>query len=445
MTEAPSTRTDCDALRDASVCRQLSLLAQGRTSSAALTRAYLDAAEASAPGAAWVHRNAESALQEAEASDRRRGEGKAIGRLEGIPLAIQDSIDVAGMPCSAGLAARAGQRAERDAFAVARLRGAGAVLLGKTHMDEAALGALGRHPRWGNLDNPLCPGHSSGGASSGAAVTVAAGLASAAVGVDTLGSARIPASFCGIYALRPTLGEISTAGSWPALPRLDTIAPMARSLDDLTLLLQVMRGHDPADPRSRRRRVPLLAPDWEPSALRCGIVDDLEALGVSAPVSKAYADALDCAGGALGQRRSTSLAPLELGASRRRALLMMEAQIGVHAAAWLDGASDALLRMIDFARGRDALDYAAADLALDAAVVATRGLFERIDVLILPTAPELPPAHADPEPSHLTDLCAFASLAGCPALALPLVGPPGSDLRLLELGEILAALLDCAC
>lgn len=444
---------ETESLRAASLCRQLSLLAQGRTSSVALTQAYLDATATSPHAAAWVHLGPEGALQAAEASDRRRAKGQAIGRLEGIPLAIQDCLDVGGLSCSAGLAARMTHTAERDAFAVARLRGAGAVVLGKTHMDEAALGALGRHPHWGHLDNPAQPGHSSGGAASGCAVAVAAGLAAAAVGVDTLGSARIPASFCGIYALRPTLGEISTSGSWPALPRLDTIAPMARSLDDLTVLLQVMRGHDPNDPRSRRRRVPLLAPDWEPSSLRCGVVDDLDALGVAPEVADSYRQAVESAGGALGQHRSVALAPLQLGATRRRALLMMEAQIGVHSTQWLGGASEGLMRMIDLARGRSALDYAEADLALDSAVVATRNLFERIDVMVLPTAPQRPPEHDEPEPADLTDLCAFASLAGCPALALPLasgaglqlVGPPGSDLRLLELGEILAAVLDCAC
>lgn len=447
------TPSDPHSLRHASLCRQLSLLAQGRLQAIDLTRAYLDAIDqAGAARAAWVHVDRAGALRTAAESDQRRAAGRPLGRLDGIPIAIKDNLDVAGMPCSAGLAARTGRLAEQDAFAVQRLRGAGAVILGKTHLDEAAFGTLGRHPTWGALENPRLPGRAAGGSSSGSAVAVALGHASAALGSDTMGSGRIPAAFCGIFGLRPTLGEISTHGLWPALPRLDTISPLTRSLDDLTLLLQLLSAHDPQDPRSRRRRVPLLTPDWEPASLRCGVVEDLAALGVESAVEVNYRAAVDSAGGVLGQRRSVQLAPVQLAAARRRALLMMEAHIGAHAADWLKGASAGLQRMIDFARSRSAIDFAAADQALDRAVVDTRALFQRIDVLLLPCTPQLPPRLEDPEPAQLADLTAFASLAGCPALVLPmqsglglqLIGPPGSDLRLLELGEILAAVLDCA-
>lgn len=444
------TAADRPALRQSSLCRQLALLARGEISSLTLTEAYLEAIAAANPQArAFLHVDTEGALAAAKASDARRAQGRPLGRLDGIPLAIKDNLAVAGMPWSAGLAARRELRAEQDAFAVARLRGAGAVLLGKTSLDEASLGTLGRHPLFGAVPHPQHPERCAGGSSAGSAVAVARGLASAAIGSDTLGSIRIPAAFCGVFGLRPTLGEISCHGLWPALPRLDCVGPLARSLDDLTLLLQVMAGYDPADPRSRRRRVPLATPDWEPGQLRTAVVDDLAALGCSAAAEAAYRSALTVGAPALGSCRPIALAAFELAAARRRALLMMEAQIAAAEPADLAQASPLLRGMLAFAGGKSAIDYARAERRLDLAVVATRRLFETVDVLLLPACPLGPPALAAAEPAGLADFCAFASLAGCPALLLPqndgyglqLVGPPGSELRLLELGEILAALI----
>jgi Asp-tRNA(Asn)/Glu-tRNA(Gln) amidotransferase A subunit family amidase len=442
---------DDNALRHSSVCRQLHLLARGEISALALTEAYLEAIERDNDRRrAYLLVDAEGARAAASASDQRRRDGAPLGRLDGIPLAITDTLDVAGLPTSAGLAGRRQCVAGTDAGAVARLRGAGAVLLGKTAVDEGGLGATGRNAVHGDVPNPHDPGRAAGGASAGAAVAVAAGLCAAAIGSDTLGSLRIPAAFCGIFGLRPTIGEVSAAGLWPALPRLDTVGPMTRSVDDIALLLQVMDAYDPADPRSRRRRVPLSPPDWEPGALRTGVASDLDALGTDGAVQSAFAAALDRFGMLLGQQQPVPLAGFELPRVRRAALLMMEAGIACCADDDLLGASPHLAEMIDFARGRSAQDYARADRRLDAAVVATRRLFECVDVLLLPTVPQLPPVLGADEPAALADFTAFASLAGCPALSLPLsggaglqlVGPPGSDLRLLELAQVMMAQLD---
>lgn len=441
---------DTSALRNSSLCRQLSLLARGELSARDLTEAYLEAIEASNPerNAFWSI-DQDGALAAAEASDRRRASGAPIGRLDGVPLAIKDNLDVAGLPTSGGLVGRRQATATQDAHCVARLRGAGAVILGKTSLDEAMLGTTGAHPTFGHVPHPLDARLAAGGSSAGSAVAVAAGLASAAIGTDTLGSIRIPAAFCGVYGLRPTLGEVSCAGAVPALPRLDAVGPLARSLDDLTVLLQVMSGYDSADPRSRRRRVPLALPDWEPGSLRCGVIADAADLGAEAPAMAAFEAALERAAAVLGAVTRVPLAGYELPRLRRHALLMMEAGLASLPAADLEGASARLLSMLDFARCKSAVHYAQADRALDTAVVATRRLFERIDVLLLPTVPHGPPALGAEEPSGLADFCSFASLAGCPALSLPLpghlglslVGPPGSDLRLLELGEVVAAMI----
>jgi Asp-tRNA(Asn)/Glu-tRNA(Gln) amidotransferase A subunit family amidase len=440
-----------DALRHSSTCRQLHLLACGEASAAELTDAYLAAIERDNPATrAYLHVDAEGARAAARASDSRRREGRPLGRLDGIPIAIKDSLDVAGMPTTAGLAGRRGRIAATDAGAVARLRGAGAVLLGKTSLDEGSLGAIGRNAIFGDVPNPRDPGRAAGGSSAGSAAAVAAGLCSAALGSDTMGSIRIPAAFCDIYGLRPTLGEVSAAGLWPALPRLDAVGPLTRSIDDLAVLLTQLDGYDPADPRSRRRRVPLALPDWEPTALRSGVLADLAELGTEPAVATAVQAAIDRLGPILGSRHDIRLAEYGLGRLRRAALLMMEAGIAAAASEDLQGISPQLAAMIDYARGRSAVDYARADRQLDAAVVSTRRLFETVDVLLLPTVPMTPPALGADEPAALADFTAFASLAGCPALSLPLgngiglqlVGPPGSELRLLELGQVLVARLD---
>jgi Asp-tRNA(Asn)/Glu-tRNA(Gln) amidotransferase A subunit family amidase len=442
---------DEDALRHSSVCRQLHLLARGEISSRALTEAYLGAIEReNGECRAFLTVDADGARAAARAADARRQAGAPLGRLDGIPLAITDTLDVEGLPTSAGLAGRRQHIATADAGAIARLRGAGAVLLGKTAVDEGGLGATGRNAIHGDVPNPRDPRLAAGGASAGAAVAVAAGLCAAAIGSDTLGSLRIPAAFCGVFGLRPTIGEVSAAGLWPALPRLDTVGPMTRSVDDLALLLQVLDAYDAADPRSRRRRVPLSPPDWEPAALRTGVASDLPGLGTAPAVQAAFASALDRLGLLLGQQQPVPLAAFDLPRVRRAALLMMEAGIAGCADDDLAGASPHLAEMIDFARDRSAPDYARADRMLDAAVVATRRLFEYVDVLLLPTVPQLPPAFGAEEPGALADFTAFASLAGCPALSLPLpggaglqlVGPPGSDLRLLELAQVMMAQLD---
>ena len=441
---------DAQALRHSSVCRQLALLARGEISSQQLTEIYLDAAEAENAGcAAYVLLDRSGALAAARASDERRASGRALGRLDGIPLAIKDSLDVQGLVSTAGLAGRSKRVALRDAAAVTRLRGAGAVILGKTTLDEGSLGAMGRTGHHGDVPNPHQPGRVAGGSSAGSAVAVALGLASAAIGSDTMGSVRIPAAFCGVFGLRPTMGELSSAGLWPCLPRLDTLGPITRSMDDLTLLLQVLSGYDAADPRSRQRRVPLAAPDWEPGRLRSGVVKDLDRLGAEPAVLKSFDDALRAAAPALGRTEPVLLEQFELGRARRAALLMMEAGMALADPDDLNHCSQRLRSMLDFAAQKSAVDYARAERRLDNAVVATRRLFDSIDVLLLPTTPGLPPPIGSEEPANLAEFTAFASLAGCPALSIPLeggaglqlVGPRGSDLRLLELGEVVYSLI----
>lgn len=459
-TAAPTAAPADDALRGATAFQQLHWLACGRIDSAGLTAAYLaaiarenprlDAYVAIDPGAAAA----------AEASAVRRREGRVIGRLDGLTVAVKDNFDVAGLPTRAGLPGRA-RPAASDAAAVARLRAAGAVVLGKTGLDEGALGTFGANPHSGDVQNPWRAGFTAGGSSAGSAAAVAAGLASFAIGSDTLGSVRIPANHCGVYGLKPTHGEISTTGMVRGARRLDCVGILARSVPDLAIVLQVLGGFDMADPRSRRRRVPLATPDWEPGRLRAGLVADLAKLGVDAAVAAVFERAVAALGNELGEHRPVDLSDHDFARTRRAALLVMESELAVELGRDLDDRdhppSARFARMIDYARAKSAVDYAAADRVLDAAVIKARRVFDDIDVLVLPTVPHGPYPIAEGERANDADLTSFASLAGCPAVSLPmgaspaglpiglqLVGAPGSDLRLLELAEICAATLDAA-
>ncbi len=442
-----------DKLRLAPLTCVLQALAMGRCSSEALTRSCLAAIARDNPQLhAWTFVDTNGALDAARASDARRANGKPLGRLDGVPLAIKDNIDVAGMPTSIGIGGREAVHALRDAHVVDRLRGAGAVLLGKTNLDEAALGMLGRNAAFGDVGNPAHPGKASGGSSAGSAAAIAAGHAIAALGTDTMGSVRVPAAFCGLVGFKPTFGELSCRGLAPALRRADAVGLLVRAVEDAALILPLLAGHDPADPNSRKRRVPLAPPDWAPGSLRAGVVCDLDVLGADADVIAGFASAMERCKQAFGETRpvALALAPLEIANARRAALLLMEAEIIAAHHDELACGSDRLWKMLDYAKRKSAVDYARADRLLDAHVVQVRRLLERFDVLLLPTAPSPPPAFGVDEPANLADFTALASLAGCPALSLPLpdglglqlVGAPGSDLRLLELGEILRAMID---
>lgn len=447
--------SDLDGLRRAPMVRVLRALALGEVSSESLVGDCLAAIGRDNPALhAWSHVDADAALRDARASDRRRAEGAALGRLDGVPLAVKDSFDVEGMPSALGLPRNDAWLVHEDASAVSRLRGCGAVILGKTAMDELAFGTTGANPHSGDVGNPLFPGRASGGSSAGAAAAVAAGHAVAALGVDTLGSVRIPAAFCGLVGLKPTFGEVSRVGMAPALRRLDCPGVLARSVQDAALVLKVLAGYDAGDVACRARRVPFALPDWDPAALRVGVVSDLRSLGAAPEVVEGFRAALEAAGNTLGHARPVSLdlAPLEVAASRRAALLLMEADILAAHGERLGNASARVRGLLDYARGRSAVDAMAAEARLDGHVVAVRRLFEEFDVLVLPTVPAPPPALGAEEPANLADFTALASLAGCPALSLPLpggmglqlVGPRGSDLRLLELGEVVQSVIEAS-
>ncbi|MBN8482976.1 MAG: amidase, partial [Xanthomonadales bacterium] len=222
-----------ERLRGASAFQLLHWMAAGQVGSARLQAVQAEAIARLDPLLhAFVSLNP-AAAAEARASDARRAARGAIGRLDGLTVAVKDNIDVAGLPTTLGLASRAGAIAARDAGVVARLRAAGAVIVGKTALDEGTLGTTGSTGAGGAVGNAHRAGVIAGGSSAGSAVAVAAGLCSFALGTDTLGSARIPASHAGVFGLHPTPGEIATHGVVPSARRLDSIGILARSVQDI--------------------------------------------------------------------------------------------------------------------------------------------------------------------------------------------------------------------
>ncbi|MGH8152449.1 MAG: amidase, partial [Rhodanobacteraceae bacterium] len=338
---------------------------------------------------------------------------------------------------------------------------AGAIALGKTNLDEGALGAATRNPHFGTTRNPFNHDRVAGGSSGGSAAAVAAGLAPVALGSDTLGSVRIPASYCGVFALKPTHGEISARGLAPAARRLDAVGILGRSVGDLVVMLQVLAGYDADDPRSRRRRVALQPPDWDPGHLRCGVLPDLAGIGVESAVIEVFDAALARLDSALKDRQSLDFSDWPFQKMRRAGLLLMEAEMrntfGDDLADTEHPVSRDFRAMLDFAAAKSAADYVVADRMLDFAVLKARRVFSRVDVLVLPTTPQGAFAIDAPVPASQADLTAFASLSACPAVSIPMgtlpdgmpigmqfVGRPGSDLRLLELAEVCASALDAA-
>ena len=205
---------------------------------------------------AYVAVLADEAREQAAAVDQEIIQGRWRGPLHGVTFAVKDLIHVAGAPTTGGSRTMGGYIATRDATAVARLRAAGAIILGKLHTHELAGGATSESTLYGRARNPWNLDYIPGGSSGGSAVATAAGLVHGALGTDTGGSVRMPAAFCGVVGFKGTFGRVSRSGVLTRSWTMDHVGTLARSVRDAALLFQAMAGHDPADPYSARRHVP---------------------------------------------------------------------------------------------------------------------------------------------------------------------------------------------
>src|SRR5713226_4219044 len=189
------------------------------------------------------------AFAKAEAIDAARASGRRLGPLVGVPFAVKNLFDIAGLPTLAGSKInRTRAPAARDAALIERLEASGAVLVGALNMGEYAYDFTGENVHDGASRNPHDPARMTGGSSSGSAAAVAGGLVPLALGSDTNGSFRVPASLCGLFGLKPTYGRLSRARAFPFVSSLDHVGPLARTAADLALAYDAMQGHDPDDP-----------------------------------------------------------------------------------------------------------------------------------------------------------------------------------------------------
>jgi len=239
----------------------------GATTSEAATEACLAAIAAKDGGEgginAFITVLADGARAQARAADAAFKAGDDRGPLQGVPISLKDLLDLAGTPTTAASRVRAGHVAAADATAVARLRAAGAVFIGKTNLHEFAFGTTNEDSAYGPVRHPLDPSRSPGGSSGGSAASVLAGMAVASIGTDTGGSIRIPSAACGLVGLKPGLGEVPTTGVVPLSTTMDHVGPLCRSVDDATALYGVLRGARLDSPVERR-----------PPMLRLGVPRD---------------------------------------------------------------------------------------------------------------------------------------------------------------------------
>jgi aspartyl-tRNA(Asn)/glutamyl-tRNA(Gln) amidotransferase subunit A len=273
----------------------LARLTAGQATSVELTQAYLGQIQKHDPQVrAFLRVDAGKALERAAEIDARRKAGKKLGRLAGLPVAIKDLLCTKGELTTCGSRMLENFKPPYDATVIARLKAADAVLIGKTNMDEFAMGGSTENSAFQKTSNPWDLARTPGGSSGGAAACVAAGMAPLSVGTDTGGSIRQPAGLCGVTGLKPTYGRVSRYGLVAFASSLDQIGPLARSAEDAALLLEVLAGHDPLDSTSVDRAVPAYSQSvTKPLAnLRLGLVREHFGEGLDGEVDAAVREAV---------------------------------------------------------------------------------------------------------------------------------------------------------
>jgi len=282
------TRMTAAALADA--------LAAGDLSAEQVTRAHLDRIEGVDEHiGAYLHVSGESALAEARAVDRRRAKGEDLHRLAGVPIAVKDVMTTTGMPTTAGSRYLEGWVPPYDATVVARLKAAGLPILGKTNMDEFAMGSSTEHSAFGLTRNPWDLDRIPGGSGGGSGAVLSSWQAPLATGTDTGGSIRQPAAVTGSVGVKPTYGAMSRYGLVAMASSLDQAGPCARTVLDTALLHEVMAGHDPRDSTSIDQPVPDVvgaARHGDVAGMRIGIVRELTGDGFAPQVQARFDEAV---------------------------------------------------------------------------------------------------------------------------------------------------------
>jgi Asp-tRNA(Asn)/Glu-tRNA(Gln) amidotransferase A subunit family amidase len=396
---------------------------------------------------AWHFLDPEHALAQARERDEQHRAGAPVGPLHGVPVGIKDIIDTADMPTEDGTPLHAGRTPVRDAAVVARLRQAGAVILGKTVTTECAY----FHP--GKTRNPHNPEHTPGGSSSGSAAAVAAGMVPLALGSQTNGSTIRPASFCGVYGFKPSYGLIPRQGMMRLSRALDQVGLFARSLDDIALLGEQLVGHDERDPDTRlRARPPLVATAAQepPLTPQLAFVRGPAWDRATEETREAFAELVVALGEQVKEVELPEVAAAALGWHRTIMEAEMAASLDLEWERGRDKLSQALRSLLERGRAVSALEYQQALARIPLLNDGFAELFDRFDALVTPAAPGTAPKGL--ESTGDPSFCTLWTLCGTPAISLPLmrganglpagvqlVGARGNDARLLRTARWLAA------
>jgi Asp-tRNA(Asn)/Glu-tRNA(Gln) amidotransferase A subunit family amidase len=422
---------------------------EGLLTSQELVGACLEVVRALEPKVqAWAFLDEEHALAQARAADERKALGEPIGPLHGVPVGLKDIFDTADMPTENGTVLHKGRTPRDDAAVVARLRAAGAVILGKTVTTECAYYAPGK------TRNPHNPEHTPGGSSSGSAAAVAAGMVPLALGSQTNGSVIRPASFCGVYGYKPTHGLIPRTGVLQLSRTLDHVGLFSRNVDDLALLAEELTGYHEGDPDTRARaRIPFreVSAEEPPIPPQLAFIKTPHWERTDADTKEAFAELVETLGARVEE--------VELGPSAADGWSWQKTIMETEMAAsfereWLTGKdklSEQLRSLIERGREIKARDYLRALRSIAPAVAALDELFmERYDAILTPaaagTAPKGLGSTGDPS------FCTLWTLLGMPAVSVPLmqganglplgvqlVGRKNFDARLMRTARWLAA------
>ena len=428
-------------------------LRRRQVSAVEVVDAFARRLEAAASLRAYITPPDERARREAQRAQRRLSRGDS-GALLGVPIAVKDLFQTRALRTTVGSRILRDWVPTRDADAVARLRAAGAIIFGKTNLHEFAYGVTTANPWWGIARNPHNPGRSPGGSSGGSAIAVVAGLCAGALGSDTGGSIRIPASLCGCVGLKPTLGAITLGGTFPLGWSLDHAGPLTRTVDDAGMLLDVLSGGD-AGRRSRRART---------RGLRVGVLRG----PIVHNVQPAVSGQVDAAAAALRRRglriREVQIPEMEWTVVTQLVTLRAEAS-AVHAR-WIrsrprDYGPDVRTRL-QLGALVGGPDYVLAQRMRARIRAAMERVFADVDLLLLPTTPITAPvvgertvrwrSGEEPVDGALVRLTAPFNLTGLPALSVPfgaaaglpigvqVVGPWNAEARVLAVGRLIEEL-----
>jgi aspartyl-tRNA(Asn)/glutamyl-tRNA(Gln) amidotransferase subunit A len=372
---------------------------------------------------AFLDLRIDDARDEARAAgDRWRG-GKALSMLDGVPFGVKVNIGVEGLPLHAGIAAWRDNIAVRDADCVGRLKAAGAIPIGVLNMHEGALGATTDNPHFGKCRNPWNSEWTPGGSSGGSAAAVAAGLCAFSLGTDTMGSVRIPSAYCGVVGAKPSKGAISSEGLLELSPTLDHIGVHARSMADAALALSVF-WHAPSA-----------------ASIRIGIGEWGRSIDVDFAARESIIESREVLR-SIGPLTDVDVSGFDFGALRRRGLLVSEVEgHAIHAVkiqTRREGFSEEFLALLEWGVAQPAEKREEAYNALGTAAAKFDALFDEVDVVVLPTAPQAPFPFSTPTPANQADFTCIANFGGFPAISVPATAkgtPPRSIQFVARRGE----------